>query len=120
MLKKENKPSTWTSFPTFEYSPGDTVRISLDSGSASRGREVIVKKITKVYTTFTNNHKCKHEHVLPRLRTPRNSTSARIEVLQANFKTMQVEMNEIVFLMDKLQTRMKTTAELIEDVKREE
>ena len=61
-----------------------------------------------------------HEHVLPQLRTPRKSTSASIDVLENNLKTMQEEMNEIVLLMDTLQTRMKNTAELIKDIKQEE
>ena len=66
MPKKEKKPSpsSLASFPTFRYSPGDTVVVSLDSKSGSRGREVIVQKITPCFTAFTNGHKCKHEHVL--------------------------------------------------------
>ena len=138
--KRKKKPSTLLSFPTFQYSPGDTVLVSLDSQSGSRGRQVIVKKITKVFTTFTNQHKCKHEHVLPlpprnartppnvlpppprNARTPPNARTADIsspslEALKTNLSTMQDEMNEIVYLMRRLQTRMTTTEDLIEDFK---
>ena len=125
MPKKEKKPSALASFPTIQYFADDTVLVSLDFGSGSRGREVIVKRITEVYTTFTNNHKCKHEHVLPPPPPPKNKctpqnaniSSPSIEALKTNLNTMQDEMNEIIYLMRRLQTRMTTTDELIDDFK---
>ena len=137
MPKTEKEPSTLLSFPTFEYSVGDTVLVSWDSKSGSRGREVIVKKITEVFTAFTNNHKCKHEHVCPvptqnartppplppqNARTPPNARTADIsrpslDALKANLLSMQDEMGEITYLMRRLQTRMMDTEQLIEDFK---
>ena len=90
---------------------------------------MIVRKITKVFTTFTNNHKCKHEHVCPlppqNVRTPQNASthqnadisSPSLEALKTNLNTMKDEMNDIVNLMRRLQTRITTTEELIEDFK---
>ena len=99
------------------YSPGDTVLVSNDSRSGSKGNKVIVKKINTKFTTFTSNHRCLHQHVLPRLRAPNNTASTLIDVLETNLQTMQDEMKDIVFAINKLNMRMIETLDLIEDVK---